>query len=250
MFTGFVAGAKNFAMNLSALVGLSIVVFTATLPDTTPITSAQYKAVVLKDKLFFSVDIAKDATYGGQLVLYVGNDYLGTLPIPQIGHRVTTATYILPPAAVNKSSLTLNAYWTNQTLDVYDLSIRDISKDTSNNSRSNQMKKIILFLGFLAVAFAAFAEEKKVCIDFNGISYCEVVTIIKIGDTEIPIKNPLDLLDSIRPAAVENIGLWDHYTYPAVITELAKQLDLTEDTLIITLKDADVNWKALHELNS
>lgn len=106
-----VAQAKTFAMNVAALTTLGVAIFTATLPDTTPIDTALYEAAAINGKLYISVDIAKDSTYGADVVFYTGNDYIGTLPIPQVGHRVTTATYNLPPGVEKKSNINLTAYW-------------------------------------------------------------------------------------------------------------------------------------------
>lgn len=106
-----VAGMKNFAMNVAALSTLGVGIFTATLPDLTPIESAQYTAVKIGNKLLFSVDVAKDSQYGAEVILYAGNDYIGSLPIPQVGQRVTSATYSLPPLAVNQDNLSITAYW-------------------------------------------------------------------------------------------------------------------------------------------
>ena len=91
-----VAGVKTFAMNVAALTTLGAGIFTATLPDLSPIDTAQYQAVKFGDQLLFSVDVAKDSTYGATVVLYSGNDYIGTLPIPQVGQRVTQrlSTYL------------------------------------------------------------------------------------------------------------------------------------------------------------
>ncbi len=111
MFTSFLAGTKNVVMNLVVLFGVAGSIFAYALPDTRPIDTAQYEAGALNGKLYFKVDIAKDATYGSDLILYIGNDYLGSLPIPQVGHRVTTATYNLPPSVVNSSKFKLTVYW-------------------------------------------------------------------------------------------------------------------------------------------
>ena len=103
--------AKTFAVNVVALSTLGFGVFTAALPDISPIESAQYQAVKLGSNLFFEVDIAKDAKYGAELIIYAGNDYVGTLPITQVGHRATAATFVLPPLAQKKTNLTVTAYW-------------------------------------------------------------------------------------------------------------------------------------------
>lgn len=112
MFADFVAGAKSMAWNFSVLIGLAVGAFNFYLPDPQPIKQAEYEVVAIGSKLYFKVDIAHDATYGAELVLYIGNDYLGSLPIPQVGHRVTTATYNLPPSATKQKKLKLNVYWT------------------------------------------------------------------------------------------------------------------------------------------
>ena len=106
-----VAQVKTFAMNVAALSTLGVAVFTATLPDTTPIDTARYEAVAINGKLYVSVDIAKDSTYGADVVFYAGNDYIGSMPIPQVGHRVTTATYNLPPGTEKKANINITAYW-------------------------------------------------------------------------------------------------------------------------------------------
>lgn len=100
----------------------------------------------------------------------------------------------------------------------------------------------------LGVAAVAFAEVKETCIEFNGVSFCETETVIHIGEHEVPVTNPFDLLNSTKSSEADKIGLWDHYEYPAVITELSKQLMMTEDDLIDFLQDADPAWTALHEL--
>lgn len=105
------SGVKNMIFNLVYLSGLFFTIFTATLPDLKPIESATYQAVKLNKQLFFSVDVARDSTYGANMIIYAGNDYVGSLPIPQVGHRVTTATFDLPPEAINKSDLTVTVYW-------------------------------------------------------------------------------------------------------------------------------------------
>ncbi len=110
------------------------------------------------------------------------------------------------------------------------------------------LKIVLITLGIMAGSLYALAEEKHICVEFNGVSYCEATTVIHIGDKEIPIHDPFSLLNSTKDSNVEKIGLWDAYKYPLVIKELAKQLSMSEDNLIIVLKDADPNWKALHEL--
>lgn len=106
-----VARLKVFLMNLAALSTVGVGLFTATLPDLKPIESAEYTAVKFGGKLLFSVDVAKDSQYGAEVVLYAGNDYIGSLPIPQVGQRVTSATYNLPPLAVKQNNLSITAYW-------------------------------------------------------------------------------------------------------------------------------------------
>ena len=108
---GFVTHVKGVLIGWVWLAGFLGTLFTAFLPDITPITSAKYTAVKFNDKLLFNVDIAKDANYGADLVLYIGNDYVGTLPLTQVGHRVTSATFALPPAAVKSNNLTVTGYW-------------------------------------------------------------------------------------------------------------------------------------------
>ena len=110
-FNSGVAYVKTLGLNLAALASLFMGVFTLTLPDLAPIESAKYQAAKIGNNLFFSVDVARDATYGAEVILYTGNDYIGTLPIPQVGHRVTSATYNLPPLAQKKSNLNLTVYW-------------------------------------------------------------------------------------------------------------------------------------------
>ena len=107
---------------------------------------------------------------------------------------------------------------------------------------------ILILLASSAFTVLSFAEEKVVCIEFNGQQFCEAKTVISIGDTSIPIDDPFSLLDSLTSNNIEKVNLWDNYKYPKFLTELAKQLKMTEDQLIIALKDADANWKALHEL--
>ena len=109
--SGGLAHLKGVALNLAYMAGFVSALFTATLPDLKPIESATYTAVKFNKQLLFSVDVARDSTYGAELILYAGNDYIGTLPIPQVGHRVTSATYNLPPLAVNNNNLTITAYW-------------------------------------------------------------------------------------------------------------------------------------------
>ena len=111
MINKSLAGLKTFSMNVAALAGLGAGIFTATLPDLSPIETAQYTVVKFGKQLLFSVDVAKDAQYGAEVVLYAGNDFIGTLPIPQVGHRVTSATYNLPPLAINQSNISITAYW-------------------------------------------------------------------------------------------------------------------------------------------
>ena len=111
------------------------------------------------------------------------------------------------------------------------------------------LAKGLIIIGLLmAGAYAAFAEEKNICVKFNGVEYCETTTVIKIGEKEVPVDDPLSLLNSIGNAQVEKISLWDVYKYPPVISELARQLKVTEDMLIYELKDADASWMALYEL--
>lgn len=111
VLSGGLAHLKGIAVNLVYFSGIFWAVFTAALPDLKPIESATYQAVKFNNQLLFSVDVARDSTYGAELILYAGNDYIGTLPIPQVGHRVTSATYNLPPLAVKNNNLTITAYW-------------------------------------------------------------------------------------------------------------------------------------------
>ena len=112
MFDNFLQWIRNVSLMIGALGAIFAAFFSYTAPDPLPIKQAEYEVIAIGSKLYFKVDIAHDATYGAELVLYVGNDYLGSLPIPQVGHRVTTATYNLPPNATKQSKFKLNAYWT------------------------------------------------------------------------------------------------------------------------------------------
>lgn len=103
--------AKTIGVNIAVLSGLGVSAFSMTLPDLAPIESATYSAAKIGNNLFFSVDVARDATYGAEIILYAGNDFIGTLPIPQVGHRVTSAAYTLPPLAQKRSNITLTAFW-------------------------------------------------------------------------------------------------------------------------------------------
>ena len=105
------SGIRTFLINISYLATVFGTFFTLTLPDLKPIESATYQAVKFNNQLLFSVDVARDSTYGAELILFAGNDYIGSLPLPQVGHRVTSATYNLPPAAVNNTNLSMTAYW-------------------------------------------------------------------------------------------------------------------------------------------
>ena len=103
---------------------------------------------------------------------------------------------------------------------------------------------LVLTFGLLAVA-----EERTECVTFNGTEYCTTVTILKIGEVEVPLNDPLSALNAAKKNDVQKIGLWDHYKYPAIITELARQVNMTEDLLIMTLGNSgDPNWEALYEL--
>lgn len=112
----------------------------------------------------------------------------------------------------------------------------------------------ILIIGLSAVAllmtgaYYAFAQENRVCVEFNGLEYCEVETILKLGETEVPIDDPFALLSSAKKSKVEEIGLWEVYKYPDVIVELSRQLSITEDELIFALRDSNSAWSALYEL--
>ena len=107
---------------------------------------------------------------------------------------------------------------------------------------------LIVSLLLSLTVVAAFAEEKIVCVSFAGIEHCESTTVIKIGDKEIPIDDPFAILNSIGNSEAEKVSLWNDYSYPPFLTELSKQLKITEDELIYELKDADSAWSTLYEL--
>lgn len=109
--TGFGKQLKDVAVLAVYFSGLFAGLFTLTLPDLQPIESAQYKAAKLGKQLLFSVDVARDSTYGAEMVIYAGNEYVGTLPIPQVGHRVTSATFNLPPLASQSNNFDITVYW-------------------------------------------------------------------------------------------------------------------------------------------
>ena len=92
------------------------------------------------------------------------------------------------------------------------------------------------------------AEEQVECIEFNGNEYCTVVTVINVGPVQVPVQNPLDLLDAAEKAQVKKLSLWEDYQVPPVIEELAKQVGMTPDELIFVLRDADAAWGGLYEL--
>ncbi len=113
------------------------------------------------------------------------------------------------------------------------------------------MRNLLIALAVvIASVFAvvSLAEEKIVCIEFNGQQFCEAKTVIHIGDKDIPIDDPFSLLDSI--SGIDKVNFWAEYDYPRVISELARQLKMPEDELIYFLRDADENWKALYELTT
>lgn len=107
---------------------------------------------------------------------------------------------------------------------------------------------VIAFVLSVGLGAYALAENKTTCVEFNGIQYCETTTVIKIGEKEIPVDDPFALLNSAKSSKAEKIALWDVYKYPDVITELARQVMMTEDELIYYLRDADPAWMALYEL--
>ena len=107
---------------------------------------------------------------------------------------------------------------------------------------------LLVIFGLMSGAFFAFAEEKTVCVEFEGIQYCESKTVLQFGEKEVPVNDPLALLNSIGSSQVEKIGLWEVYKYPPVIVELSSQLNMTEDKLIYTLRDANDAWASLYHL--
>lgn len=107
---------------------------------------------------------------------------------------------------------------------------------------------LLAFIGLFFVSISVLAEEKVICVEFNGIEYCESTTVIKVGEREVPIDDPFALLNATKSSQAEKIALWDTYHYPPVIKELARQLMITEDELIFELRDADKAWMALYEL--
>ena len=106
----------------------------------------------------------------------------------------------------------------------------------------------IAILLSLGIVMYASAETKEVCVEFNGISFCETATVIVIGEKEIPIDDPFSILKTLGNSDVMEISLWDDYEYPAFLVELSKQLRVTPDELIDILKDEDPAWGSLHEL--
>ncbi len=115
------------------------------------------------------------------------------------------------------------------------------------------MRSLVIVLALLLssiVAVNTLAEEKVVCIEFNGQQFCESKKVITIGETVIPITDPFALIESLTNKQETNVSLWEVYEKPAVIIELAKQLNMEVSELIEVLKDADRNWKALHELTT
>ena len=94
----------------------------------------------------------------------------------------------------------------------------------------------------------AMTETRTECVEFQGIELCETKTFLKVGEKEVPIEDPWELLNSIGNSEAEKIGFWDIYKYPPFLTELARQLKLTEDEVILALKDEDPSWMALYEL--
>ena len=117
MISQTMGAVKTFLQNTIAIVVAVGVIFMWTVPTTEPIESAAYKAVAIGDKLLFEVSVGRDADYGAEMILYIDNDYVGTMQIPRIGHRVTRATFPLPPSAnQNKGSLLIHwrlTHWTD-----------------------------------------------------------------------------------------------------------------------------------------
>ena len=111
MVTKAIAEVKSVLSNLIGIVVAVGIIFSATLPDSSPFETTQFTMVKFNNELLVSIVMPKKTNHSANLVLYSGSGFIGELPVPSGGQREVEATFNLPASLTVKNDFDVTAYW-------------------------------------------------------------------------------------------------------------------------------------------